>query len=264
MGYDERLGRSLSALAAVMRRLRDPVTGCPWDIEQTFATIAPYTIEEAYEVADAIRRSNVGDLKEELGDLLFQVVFHSRIAEEAGHFALADVADGLVAKMVERHPHVFVEAEARTASTQAEAWERQKAEKRARSGAGVLGDVALALPALMRAEKLTRRAASVGFDWPTVDQVVAKLDEELRELSEARLQNDASHIHEEMGDVLFVVANLARKLGVDPETALRDANAKFERRFARIQSALDGAGDGGLSLEAMEEHWNAAKEAERT
>jgi MazG family protein len=248
-----------------MARLRDPKDGCPWDVEQTFATIAPYTIEEAYEVADAIARSALGELKEELGDLLFQVVFHARMAEEQGAFDFADVAEALVAKMKARHPHVFGDAAARTAEEQTRAWEALKAEERKAKGAGsVLGDVPLALPALMRAEKLTRRAGRIGFDWPGPEPVLEKLQEELGELDEARRAGDSTTIAEEMGDVLFVVANLARKLGVDPEDALRQANAKFVRRFEHIERALAEAGKTGVRpLAELDPLWEAAKEAER-
>lgn len=259
-------GRALVALLDLMRRLRDPDGGCPWDREQTFATIAPYTIEEAYEVADAIERGAMGDLKEELGDLLFQVVFHARMAEEAGAFDFADVANSLVVKMRARHPHVFGEAEARSAEEQTRAWEEMKAHERGakRQGAGVLDDVAMALPALMRAEKLTKRAARIGFDWATAEDVLEKLDEELAELDEARGHGDADAMAEELGDVLFVMANLARKIGVDPEDALRRANAKFTQRFQFIERRLSETGRAGVQpLEDLEALWVEAKHAER-
>ena len=258
------------AMLDVMARLRDPNGGCPWDVEQNFATIAPYTIEEAYEVADAIARQDMPALKEELGDLLFQVAFHARMAEEQGAFDFADVANGLAQKMIARHPHVFGEADTRTAAEQTRAWETMKAEERARKRAkdgvipSLLDDVAMALPALMRAEKLTRRAARIKFDWPAADDVLEKLDEELLELNEARGHNDPEALTEEMGDVLFVMANLARKLGVDPEEALRRANAKFTRRFQHIERRLAEQGrEGPQPLDDMEALWVEAKRAEK-
>jgi nucleoside triphosphate diphosphatase len=253
---------------ALMAALRTPVTGCPWDIEQTFATIAPYTIEEAYEVADAIARDDMAELKNELGDLLFQVLFHARIAQEAGQFDLNDVAAGLVEKMVRRHPHVFGQAGPRTAEAQSENWEQLKARERAQKIAAdgsILADVPLALPALMRAEKLTRRAARVGFDWENPDQVLAKLDEETAEVREALAAGNQDAVEDEIGDMLFVVANLARKAGVDPEVALRRGNAKFERRFRWIEVALRAQGKTPetSTLDEMETLWHAAKVAER-
>ena len=257
---------SIQAVLDVMVRLRDRESGCPWDVEQTFATIAPYTIEEAYEVADAIARGDMAALKEELGDLLFQVAFHARMAEEAGAFDFADVAQSLANKMTARHPHVFGDGEERTAEEQTRAWEALKAEERARKqpNASLLDDVAMALPALMRAEKLTKRAARINFDWPSADQVLEKLDEELAELQEARGHNDPEALTEEMGDLLFVVANLARKIGVDPEEALRRANAKFTRRFHHIERRLADQGrTGPQPLEDMETLWVEAKRAEK-
>ncbi len=265
---DEALARNAAATQAVldvMAQLRDPQRGCPWDIEQNFATIAPYTIEEAYEVADAIEREDMPALKEELGDLLFQVAFHARMAEEVGAFDFADVAQALADKMIERHPHVFSEAgDGRTAEQQTVAWETLKAEKRAASGApSLLDDVAMALPALMRAEKLTKRAALINFDWPTPEPVLEKLEEELAELKEARASGDQEHIAEEMGDILFVMANLARKLNVDPEEALRRANAKFTRRFQYIETKLAEQGrTGPQPLDDMEKLWLEAKRKE--
>ena len=257
----ERLTNAVAELLGVMRTLRDPVAGCPWDVEQTFATIAPYTIEEAYEVADAIQRGSMPALREELGDLLFQVVFHARMAEEQSAFSFVDVVESLSAKMIERHPHVFAEGEARRdAIAQKDAWETQKAERRAKAGAGLLDDVPLALPALMRADTLAKRAARVGFDGPPPDEVLTKLDEELGELAAARANKDAANIAEEMGDVLFVMVNLARKLGVDPEEALRQANAKFERRFGFIERAIGGE---TRPLDELESLWVKAKQAER-
>ncbi|WP_395648279.1 nucleoside triphosphate pyrophosphohydrolase [Terricaulis sp.] len=263
------LSRNATATQAVldvMARLRDREHGCPWDIEQSFATIAPYTIEEAYEVADAIARNDMSGLKEELGDLLFQVAFHARMAEEAGQFDFADVARALADKMIERHPHVFSEAgDGRTAAQQTVAWETLKAEKRAAKGPNVslLDDVAMALPALMRAEKLTKRAARINFDWPNADQVLEKLEEELGEIEEARGRDDPEALTEEVGDALFVMANLARKLGVDPEEALRRANAKFTRRFQHIERRLAEQGRSGPQpLDDMEALWLEAKRAE--
>jgi ATP diphosphatase len=249
-------------LLAVMAALRTPGTGCPWDLEQTVATIAPYTIEEAYEVADAIARADWPALRDELGDLLLQVVYHARLAEEAGHFGFEDVAAGIAAKMIRRHPNVFAGAPIADAAAQAVAWEAAKAAER---GAGsVLAGVALALPALMRAEKLTRRAARVGFDWPDADAVLAKLDEEVAELRAELPAADPDRLEDEVGDLLFVLANLARKLSVDPEAALRRANAKFTRRFAAIEAALAAQGrtPNDATLAEMEAHWQAAKAAE--
>ena len=264
----EALARNAAATQAVldvMARLRDPKHGCPWDIEQNFATIAPYTIEEAYEVADAIERNDMPALKEELGDLLFQVAFHARMAEEEGAFDFADVAQALADKMIERHPHVFGEKIERTAEEQTVAWETLKAEKRAAKGVtSLLDDVAMALPALQRAEKLTKRAARINFDWPSSAEVLEKLDEELAELKAAEASGDQEHIAEEMGDILFVMANLARKLKVDPEDALRRANAKFTRRFQYIERALAQAGrTGPQPLDDMEALWLEAKRAEK-
>ena len=249
-----------------MARLRDPESGCPWDVEQTYETIAPYTIEEAYEVADAIQRGDLTDLKEELGDLLLQVVFHSRIAEEAGEFAFPDVVEAIVDKMVRRHPHVFGDDTMRDSAAQTRAWEAQKAEERAAKGKddSLLDDVPAALPALLRAVKLQKRAARVGFDWPETRQVMDKIHEEMAELSEAVIElEDPAKIEEELGDLLFVYSNLARKLKVDPEHALRQANAKFERRFHYIERALadqDRTPD-DATLDEMDALWNEAKKA---
>jgi MazG family protein len=259
-----RNARATQAVLDVMAQLRDPQHGCPWDVEQNFRTIAPYTIEEAYEVADAITREDMPALKEELGDLLFQVAFHARMAEELGAFDFADLAQALADKMIERHPHVFDEKVERSAEEQTVAWETLKAEKRAASGASLLDDVAMALPALMRAEKLTKRAARINFDWPSSAEVLEKLDEELAELKAAEASGDHDHIAEEMGDILFVMANLARKLKVDPEEALRRANAKFTRRFQYIEGKLAEANrTGPQPLDEMEALWIEAKRAER-
>jgi nucleoside triphosphate diphosphatase len=260
---------SLDRLAAIMARLRDPVSGCPWDLAQDFDTIAPYTIEEAYEVAEAIAQRDMAELKKELGDLLFQVVFHSRLAEEAGHFALADVVTGLCEKMERRHPHIFGDAaRAADADAQKDEWERIKAAERAAAGkpdkqVSALDGVATALPALMRAEKLQARAARVGFEWPDIAGVRAKLDEELAEFDTA---TDDAHRAEEFGDILFVAANLARRHGIDPEAALRAGSAKFERRFKAMEAlANSGAGPAfaALSLDEQEVLWQRVKAAER-
>lgn len=232
-------------LKSLMDRLR---TDCPWDREQTFQTIAPYTIEEAYEVKDAIDRGDMDELKSELGDLLFQVLFHSRIASEKNAFSLDDVVDTLVDKMVRRHPHVFNGADKFD-------WEDLKASERA---GRTLDGVALALPALMRAQKLQKRAAKVGFDWPDSDGAFEKIVEEAAELKDAATQ----HRHEEAGDLLFAVVNLVRKLGLDAEAALRDGNAKFARRFEATEDLAGGSLD-GLTLDQMEAHWQAVKVAER-
>ena len=248
-----------------MARLRDPVTGCPWDVAQDFATIAPYTIEEAYEVADAIERQAWDELKGELGDLLFQSVFHARMAEEAGLFDLDDVATAIADKMIARHPHVFGdESNAKSADQQVADWESVKAaERAAKAKGGVLDDDALGLPALMRAEKLQKRAARVGFDWPDIAMVIDKIAEEARELAEARATLPQDKIAEEMGDLLFVMANLARHLKVDPEDALRRANTKFTRRFAFIEAELakQGKRPDESDLAEMDALWDSAKRA---
>lgn len=255
----------LPRLLEIMRRLRDPETGCPWDVEQDFATIAPYTIEEAHEVADAIERQAWGELKGELGDLLLQVVFHARMAEEQGLFAFDDVAAGIADKMVARHPHVFGdESRDKTPEQQTVDWEKLKAAERGAS-ARVLDGVALGLPALTRAVKLQKRAARVGFDWPSTDEVVAKITEEAAELVEARDRLTEAEVAEEFGDLLFVMANLARHLKVDPEAALRAANTKFTRRFGRIEDWLAEAGKtpAQSDLAEMDALWNRAKAEEK-
>ena len=254
-------------LLEIMRRLRDPNSGCPWDIEQNFATIAPYTIEEAYEVADAIERKAWDELKGELGDLLFQSVFHAQMAAEAGLFNFDDVANTMSDKMVARHPHVFGdESRDKTAQQQTQDWEQIKAaERAARAQSGVLEGVAIGLPALLRAHKLQKRAARVGFDWPDITQVLDKLVEEAAELAEAKAQLGPDEIEEEMGDLLFVMANLARHLGVEPEAALRRANAKFTRRFAHIEAALaqQGKTPQQSNLAEMDALWNSAKAVDK-
>jgi ATP diphosphatase len=242
---------SIDRLVAIMARLRDPTTGCEWDIAQDFASIAPYTIEEAYEVADAIARNDMSELKDELGDLLLQVVFHSRIALEAGLFALNDVIASISDKMERRHPHIFGE----TPNGGHPLWEQIKAEERSRKGAGgALDGVAIGLPALLRAEKLQKRAARTGFDWPDADGPRAKVIEEIAEIDAA----SEAECEEEVGDLLFSVVNWARHLGVDPEAALRSANAKFERRFQGMER-LAGQTFAGLTLEQKEVLWQSVK-----
>ena len=257
----------ITRLRAVMRALRDPDHGCPWDLEQDFATIAPYTIEEAYEVADAIDRAAWDELRNELGDLLLQTVYHTQIAEEAGLFDFEDVAAAVADKMIERHPHVFgAESRDKSAEQQTLDWETQKARERAaKAQNGVFDDVALGLPALLRAIKLQKRAARVGFDWTETNDVLAKLAEEAQELVEARDRLSADAIEDELGDMLFVMANLARHLGADPEAALRRTNAKFTRRFRAIETALAAQGKtpDQSDLAEMDAFWDAAKAAER-
>ncbi len=287
---------ALADLIAVMAALRSPVTGCPWDLEQDFSSIAPYTIEEAYEVADAIARGDMVDLKEELGDLLLQVVYHARLAEEEGAFAFTEVARGIVEKMIRRHPHVFGDEQARTAGMAKDAWERIKAQEKAAKAAarsaagqlpsdpkGLLDDVPIGMAALTRAVKLQEKAAKVGFDWPSLEPVLAKLKEEIAELEEAiakgleggepsgsvtsiaydnRLAGSGppptAGIEEEFGDLLFVMANVARHLKIDPEAALRRANGKFKRRFAYIEAELArrGKSPAQSNLEEMDAIWN--------
>ena len=240
---------SLARLVAIMARLRDPVRGCEWDSVQTFATIAPYTIEEAYEVADAIARADMGALRDELGDLVLQVVFHARMAEEAGHFDLGDVLTGISDKLERRHPHIFGDAP----SGGHHLWETIKAEERAaHPDQSALAGVALALPALERAAKLQKRAARTGFDWPDLEGPKAKIHEELEEIAAA----PPEMVEEEVGDLLFAVVNFARHLKIDPEEALRRANRKFEKRFRAIEVA---PGFSDMTLDEMEALWTAAK-----
>lgn len=255
----DRLAREVNRLARIMARLRDPEGGCPWDLEQSFATIAPYTIEEAYEVADAIERGDMEGLRGELGDLLLQSVYHARMAEEAGLWDLADVAEASADKMVARHPHVFGEGEVATAEAQTAAWEAVKARER---GGRTLDGVALGLPALLRAEKLQKRAARVGFDWPSVAPVLDKVAEEAREVAEAQTPEARD---EEVGDLLFVLANLARHMGVDPEGALRRACAKFERRFALVEDELARRGrtPAGSDLREMDAIWDEVRRGDK-
>ena len=261
----------LRRLLDIMQALRHPATGCAWDREQRFETIAPYTIEEAYEVADAIGRRDFAALPDELGDLLFQVVYHARMAEEDGLFGFAEVARAIADKMVRRHPHVFGDAAARSAGAQTAAWEAQKSTERqalAESGSlesGTLAGVPTALPALTRALKLTARAARVGFDWPDAASVLDKLEEEASELRRELPTGDPERLADEVGDLLFVVANLARKLSLDPETCLRLGNAKFERRFRGVEQQLAAAGKtpADTTLAEMEAAWQAVKRDER-
>jgi ATP diphosphatase len=277
MAEDRAPPYEIGDLLAVMARLRDPATGCPWDREQTFATIAAYTIEEAYEVADAIARNDLDGLKDELGDLLLQVVYHARMAEEDGRFAFADVVDAITAKMVRRHPHVFEDTSLRDTFLGSAAWDRIKAEEKAAGapnadGAGsLLDDIPVALPALSRSVKLQSRASRVGFDWPSLTPVLAKIEEEIAELKFAIAdeKREASvppskKIAEEFGDLLFVMANIARHLGIDPEASLREANAKFVRRFRSIEAALlaEGRTPEDATLEEMDQLWDEAKAAE--
>ncbi len=260
--------RPIDRLLAIMAHLRDPQAGCPWDREQDFATIAPYTIEEAYEVADTIERRDMSALKDELGDLLLQVVFHARMAEEAGLFAFDDVAAAIADKMVRRHPHVFGDAEIASVAAQNEAWEAHKAaERQLRAAASgetesVLDGIALAFPALLRAAKVSRRAARIGFDWPDVPSVIAKIAEEIGEIEAALAGRDGpGKLEEEVGDLLFAAANLARKLDIEPETALRRATAKFERRFRQVESrAAEHAV--GPDINALETLWQQIKREE--
>lgn len=260
------------ALLEIMVRLRDPARGCPWDVAQDFSTIAPYTIEEAYEVADAIARADLPALREELGDLLFQVVFHARMAEERGAFAFADVVRGLADKMVARHPHVFGDADRRDADAQIVAWEAMKAAERARkatadpSPPSALDDVPLALPALARAQKIQKRASTVGFDWKAAEPALDKVREETDEVAAALAEPGRPHVAEEIGDLLFAAVNVARLAGIDAETALRAANAKFERRFKamEIELAARGHAPGVADLNEMDAVWTLIKTAEKS
>jgi MazG family protein len=275
MADDRAKRHRLDDLLKVMARLRDPGTGCPWDLEQSFATIAPYTIEEAYEVADAISRDDMDALKDELGDLLLQVVYHAQLASEQSRFDFADVADAITSKMIRRHPHVFKDPGLRDEFVSSDLWQRIKDEEKSERDGGRQGsrllDVPLALPALTRAVKLQKRAAEVGFDWPSLAPVLAKAEEEIAELKAAidetpkgAQTKQTKRVAEEFGDLLFVMTNLARHLGVDPEAALRDANAKFVRRFRSIEEALaaEGRKPEDATLEEMDQLWDEAKAAE--
>ena len=255
-------------LLEIMQRLRTPETGCSWDLEQSFETIAPYTIEEAYEVGDAIARGDMNDLADELGDLLLQVVFHAQIAKDEGHFSISDVTQAISEKMIRRHPHVFGSDLQRSAEEQTTAWEEIKAAERAtktEQDDSALAGVAAALPALMRSEKLQKRAARTGFDWTDPKDIFSKLEEEMGEVREAIDEADTDHIEEEVGDLLFVAVNLARRLNVDPEVALRKANSKFERRFRAMEKiAPNGvSGFSDLDLDAQEALWIAVKRKEK-
>ncbi len=269
----------ITRLLEIMAALRTPGTGCPWDLEQDFASITPYTLEEAYEVVDAIERGDLADLRDELGDLLLQVVFHARMAEELGAFAFGDVVEAITQKLIRRHPHVFGSIKDLSPEEVKSLWDsikiQEKAERRAareKMGlppqaheAGFLGGIPTALPALTRAQKLTAKAAKVGFDWPDASQVIDKIHEELEEVKEASSTGNRDRIEDEIGDLLFSVTNLARHYGIDPERALRRTNAKFERRFRAVEEALvkQDRSLNEASLEEMERLWVAAKTAER-
>lgn len=273
--------RSIQALLKVMAQLRNPDGGCPWDLEQDFKSIVPYTLEEAYEVADAIERNNLGDLQEELGDLLLQVVFHAQIATEQHAFDFSDVVQGIVEKMIRRHPHVFGDEDSKTAGAVAGRWEEIKEQERAakREAAAadgqvaatpqsLLDDVPVVMPGLTQAVKLQKKAAKVGFDWPDTSLVIDKLNEEMLELSHeiTKEPRDTSKIEDELGDILFVYANLARHLGVDPEAAIRRTNQKFRRRFGRIEELLssDNKSFDEMDLAGLDQLWDQAKEEERS
>ncbi|HTV69172.1 MAG TPA: nucleoside triphosphate pyrophosphohydrolase [Rhizobiaceae bacterium] len=270
-----RPSKDISRLIEIMAALRTPVTGCPWDLEQNFSTIAPYTLEEAYEVADAISRNDLADLKDELGDLLLQVVFHARMAEEQGAFAFGDVVEAITKKMIRRHPHVFGDADARAAGSAKGMWDRIKAEEKTEKrqerlarglepedhGKGFLDGVPVSHPALTRALKLQEKAAKVGFDWKEAKPILDKIEEEIGELRAAMENDDLAEMQDEFGDVLFALVNFGRHLKIDAETALRGTNEKFRSRFHQVEQALVERGDSleGASLEEMEELWQAAK-----
>lgn len=270
--------KNISRLIEIMAALRDPETGCPWDIEQNFESIKPYTVEEAYEVADAIERKDMDDLCDELGDLLLQVVFHSRMAEEAGEFSFGDVVEAITRKMIRRHPHVFARSDADTPDAVKKQWDeikqaekRERMERRALRGitedfkAGFLGSVQRSFPALTEALKLQERAAKVGFDWSAPEPILDKIEEEVDELRVALREGDKSKVSDELGDLIFAVVNIGRHVKADPEQALRGTNTKFRRRFNHIETVLDAEGESleAASLERMEEIWQAAKAIER-
>lgn len=264
--------RDISRLIEIMAALRDPDSGCPWDLDQDFSTIKNYTIEEAYEVADAIDRQDFSDLREELGDLLLQPIYHAQMAKEGGHFDIGDVIYGITEKLIRRHPHVFGNITEVGAAAAQGRWEAIKVEERAAKAAikgdtapSLLDDVPQVLPALARAEKLTKRAAKVGFDWPDFASVRAKVEEELAEVSEAQLSGDAKALNEEIGDLLFAVANLARQAGVDPEAALRDANSKFTRRFHYVEARCrqDQIEPAEAGLDRLDAYWNEIRAADK-
>jgi len=271
--------RDISRLIEIMAALRNPSTGCPWDIEQDFASIAPYTIEEAYEVADAIARGDMDDLRDELGDLLLQVIYHAQMADEAKEFAFGDVVQAITEKMIRRHPHVFGDAEARSAGMAKGMWEKIKSEEKARKrqaridrdldpedhGTGFLDSIPVALPALTRALKLQEKAARVGFDWSEAAPILDKIEEEIAELREAMAKNDLDSMQDEFGDVVFALVNLGRHLKIDSEAALSGTNEKFRSRFHHIERALNASGRSleASSLDEMEELWQQAKAASR-
>ena len=270
--------KDISRLIEIMAALRNPATGCPWDIVQTFETIKPYTIEEAYEVSDAIERNDMDDLCEELGDLLLQVVFHARMAEEAGEFSFGDVVEAITRKMIRRHPHVFARSDADTPDAVKKQWDdikqaekRERAERRAKRGvsedfkAGFLGSVQRSFPALTEALKLQERAAKVGFDWSAPEPILDKIEEEIGELRVALAEGDQARVSDELGDLIFAVVNIGRHVKADPEDSLRGTNTKFRRRFSHIEAVLDAEGEtlDAASLERMEEIWQAAKAIER-
>ncbi|TNE38414.1 MAG: nucleoside triphosphate pyrophosphohydrolase [Alphaproteobacteria bacterium] len=264
---------AINQLLAIMAKLRDPDGGCPWDLEQSYETIAPHTIEEAYEVADAIQNGDMAELKDELGDLMFQVVFYAQMAKEEGHFDFDDVINAISEKMIRRHPHVFGSADIATAEAQTVAWEETKARERAAKSGGKTGPasaldgVAKSLPALTRAVKLQKRAGRVGFDWPSIDEVFDKVDEELGELkAEIDIPANEARIAEEYGDLLFVMANIGRHLDLDPETVLRQANAKFTRRFNAVEEKLRARGKEpkDSDLNEMDALWNEVRLQDKT
>lgn len=264
--------RDISRLIEIMAALRNPVGGCPWDLEQDFSSIRHYTIEEAYEVADAIERADFADLREELGDLLLQPIYHAQMASELGQFDIGDVIYGITEKLIRRHPHVFGDMDASSSNAAKGRWEAIKAEERAAKAArkgettpSILDDVPNVLPALARAEKLTKRAAKVGFDWPDFQAVQAKVEEELAEVAEAQASGNAAAVHEEIGDLLFAVANLARHAGIDAEAALRDANYKFTRRFHHVEARCreDSIEPGEAGLERLDSYWNEVRAADK-
>ncbi|MDM9644028.1 nucleoside triphosphate pyrophosphohydrolase [Rhizobium sp. S163] len=270
--------KDISRLIEIMAALRNPETGCPWDIVQTFETIKPYTIEEAYEVSDAIERNDMDDLCDELGDLLLQVVFHARMAEEAGEFSFGDVVEAITRKMIRRHPHVFARSDADTPDAVKKQWDdikqaekRERAERRAARGisedfkAGFLGSVQRSFPALTEALKLQERAAKVGFDWSAPEPILDKIEEEIGELREALASGDHAKVSDELGDLIFAVVNIGRHVKADPEQSLRGTNTKFRRRFNHIETSLEAEGETleAATLERMEELWQAAKAIER-
>ncbi len=260
---------NIKDLITIMKRLRDPIKGCAWDLEQDFSTIAPYTIEEAYEVAEAIEINDMPHLKDELGDLLFQVIFHAQMANEKGYFDFSDVIESICEKMIRRHPHIFAEESYRSAEDQTKAWENQKAEERKskNNAASILDGVTSGLPALSRAVKLQNRAARVGFDWPDTAQVLDKLNEEMAELSAEMVKSgDQAKVFEEFGDMMFVYANLARHMDIDPETALRSANHKFESRFKQVEqrAKIQNKTLESMTLEEMDQLWDDVKHQEKS